>query len=381
MSAPVKILLTIRQGKIGGGESHVLDLVRCLDKSKFTPIVLSFTDGPMVERLRGWGVRTHVIYTERPFDFSVWGKVTALLAQEEVQLIHAHGTRANSNVFRAAKNLNLPLIYSVHGWSFHQDQGYFLKTFREAGERFLVEKSDLTICVSESNKQDGVNRVGLKRTRVINYGIDLEKFNPDKPFDNLKKELKVSEDEKLVGYLVRMTIQKDPHTMIRAIAEVVKKFTKVKFLIVGNGDLKESTVALAEKLGVSKYIVFQDFRLDVPNVLSGIDVYCLPSLWEGLPIGLLEAMAMKKGIVATPVDGTKEVISEGHTGMLVPCQSPDELAKAILFMLEHPDQCKEYGRNARRLVEEKFDAKKMTKEIEAVYTTFLTQTKPHENRD
>src|ERR1700734_2851258 len=104
----IRILEGIRQGKIGGGESYLLSLVENLDRSRFEPVVLSFTEGPMVDRLRAQGISTHVIHTERPFDWRVWKKVAALIREENIQLVHAHGTRANSNMFWAAKKLNIP---------------------------------------------------------------------------------------------------------------------------------------------------------------------------------------------------------------------------------------------------------------------------------
>ena len=238
MSSASRILITIRQGKIGGGESHVLDLIKHLDRNLYEPIVLAFTEGPMIDTLRQWGIKTHVIYTEKPFNFFLWRKVEKFLKDQRIQLVHAHGTRANSNVYWAANRLNLPIIYTVHGWSFHQDQNFFVRTFREAGERFLIKRSKLTICVSKSNLKDGQERVGLTRSTIVNYGIDLDKFDPNKKYNNLKEELGIAEDETLVGYMARITIQKDPHTLMHAISEVLKITNKIKFLIIGDGDLK-----------------------------------------------------------------------------------------------------------------------------------------------
>lgn len=368
---PTRILLTIRQGKIGGGESHVLDLIKHLDRSLYEPIVLSFTDGPMISTLNQWGIKTHIIQTEQPFNFLIWKKVYSFLIDQDVKLIHAHGTRANSNIFWAAKKLNLPILYTVHGWSFHQDQNFLVRILRESGEKFLTGRSNTTICVSESNLEDGKKRIGLKRSLIINYGIDLDKFNYQKKYGSLKSELNIAPDETLVGYIARITIQKDPHTLIMAIAEVLKKTSKIKFLVIGDGDLKESMIALAKKLNITSHITFQNFRQDTPNILSGIDIYCLPSLWEGLPIGLLEAMAMEKAVVATPVDGTKEAVKDGFSGILVPQQSPTDLAKAIIYLHENKDLIKLYGKNARKQIELNFEVKRMVREVEAVYTNLL----------
>src|SRR5688572_29370622 len=122
MKKKIKVLQCIRQGQIGGGESHLLSLVENLDRSQFDPVVLSFTDGPMIDRLNKMGIENHVIHSTRPFDITKWKKVKHLLSEKHIQLVHAHGTRANSNVLWASKQLNLPVIYTVHGWSFHQDQ-------------------------------------------------------------------------------------------------------------------------------------------------------------------------------------------------------------------------------------------------------------------
>ena len=212
----IKVLQTIRQGKIGGGETHVLDLVRQLDKTRFEPIVLSFTDGPMLRKLKEMGIKTKVVYTEKPFDMRQWKKVYEWAKNEQIDLIHAHGTRANSNSFWAAKQLNIPMIYTVHGWSFHPEQSTAKRLMREYGERFLTKKSDVTIVVSESNKKDGQKYAKLQnaKTKLVNYGIDISKFNPNKASSkNVRREYGIADDKILVGYLVRMTIQKDPFTM------------------------------------------------------------------------------------------------------------------------------------------------------------------------
>src|SRR5690348_7762735 len=117
----IRILEGIRQGKIGGGESYLLSLVENLDRDRFEPVVISFTDGPMVERLRSQGITTYVIYTETPFDVRVWKRVQKVMADESIDLVHAHGTRAASNMFWAAKKKGLPFIYTCHAWSFHRD--------------------------------------------------------------------------------------------------------------------------------------------------------------------------------------------------------------------------------------------------------------------
>ncbi|RFS14312.1 glycosyltransferase [Emticicia sp. C21] len=368
----IRILQTIRQGKIGGGETHVLDLVSTLNKDKYESIVLSFTEGPMVDKMKEMGVKTYVIYTEKPFDRSVWGKVKDILEEEKIEIVHAHGTRANSNTFSAAKKLGIPLLYTVHGWSFHNDQNFLVKTVRTFGEKFLVKNAKKTICVSNSNYEDGAKRFSMKNATVITNGINLAKFDLTKSFKDIRKEFNIAEDEVLVGFIARMTSQKDPFTFLKAIAKIPAD-SKIKFLIIGDGDSKEAVLKMADELKINSRVIFEKFRQDIPDVLHGIDIFCLPSLWEGLPIALLEAMAMAKAVVATAIDGTKEVIVHEKNGLLVPVMNPDELANALIRLANDKALRDRLSSEARLTVERDYNVERMTREVEKIYDELYKQ--------
>lgn len=371
----IKVLECIRQGQVGGGESHVIDLVTTLNKDLYEPIVLSFTDGQMVRTLKEAGIKTYVIHTEKGFDFGVWKQVVELMKNEKIDLLHAHGTRAFSNTFWAANKLNIPIVYTVHGWSFHQDQKPVIRRIREYIEKLLISNANTTITVSYSNQKDGVERFNMPRSTVIYYGINLDRFNPDKKYKDIRTEWGVPEDKTLIGFLVRMTIQKDPHTMIKAIKKVVDKTPDVLFLMIGEGELKDTTLELAKELGVMPNIIFKDFRQDVPDILNAIDIYCLPSLWEGLPIGLIESMAMKKAIVASPVDGTKEAIINNESGILVPEGDSSAIAEAILRLHNDKDLREKFGENAYKFAQKQFDVHRMSWEVEKIYDKILSTSK------
>lgn len=366
----IKILQTIRQGNIGGGESHVLDLVGNLDKNIFEPVVLSFTPGPMVDKLNELGVKTYVLETQKPFNFFIWPKVKQIFQLENFDILHAHGTRAYSNTFRIAKVSGIPAIYTVHGWSFHADQNAFVKKIRLISEEFLVKQADKTICVSDSNFAEGKRHFEMARAVVIKNGVNQQKFNPANEFRNIRKELGIDQDTLLIGFIARMTLQKDPFTLIKAAAKIPAT-KNIKFLIVGDGDLKEKTVQLAQELGLSNKIIFLPFRQDIPDLLNAIDVYCLPSLWEGLSIALLEAMAMKKTIIATGVDGTKEVIQHEFNGLFIEPQNPADLANAILKVSDNNTLRTNLAHNAFNTITEDFNTDKMVKKIERIYSDFF----------
>ncbi len=376
MAKKIRVLECIRQGKIGGGESHLLSLTAHLDRSRFEPVVLSFTDGPMMERLKEMGVETRLIYTEKPFDIRIWGQVKRLLQAEAPDVIHAHGTRASSNVLWAARKLGIPVIYTVHGWSFHQDQHPLVRRLRILGEKYLTERSEVNISVSASNQQSGKEMIPQFRSVVINNGIDQQKFDPERAYSDVRAELGIARDSVVVLFIARFTAHKQPLTLIRAFARALTMLQGIgaaglQLLMVGDGDEKEAGVALARELGLEDKIIFQAFRQDVPDVLHAADIFVLPSLWEGLPIGLLEAMAMRKAVIGTRVDGTREVLQDGDNGLMVEPGDVDGLAAAIVRLAADRELRESLRARAFQTVRERFDAVTMTREIESIYSKVL----------
>jgi glycosyltransferase involved in cell wall biosynthesis len=369
-SGKIRVLQTIRQGKIGGGESHVLDLVTFLDKERFEPIVLAFTDGPMMQSLERLGIEGHVIETEKPFDLRVWRRVKAFMKEKQIDVVHVHGTRANTNVLWAARSLNLPVLYTIHGWSFHDGLSGFTRKARIAVEKYITRKTQLNISVSEANRNSGIREFGSFRSVVIKYGINLGKFNPEGSYENLRAYYNIPEDHLLLGYIVRMTYQKDPVSMVKAFAAVARQLPKVTLLMIGDGELKGEVTQLIKELGIENRVVMDGFRQDVPAVLNAIDIYCLPSLWEGLPIGVLEAMAMGKTVVASDVDGTREAVEHFVSGCLVPPHQPETFADTLLKVAAEPELRRTMQQNAIATIRKVHDVESMTRRIEQVYEEY-----------
>ncbi len=368
----IKILECIRQGQIGGGESHLLSLCENLNKDVFEPVVLSFTDGPMIDLLKEMNISTNVVYTEKPFNIFVRKKVRDFIKEQGIDLIHAHGTRANSNIYHAALSLKIPLIYSIHGWSFHDNQKNLVKKIRIFSEKFLTQKSNVNISVSESNRQTGVRYIPSFSSVVVNNGIDQEKFNPLKKFKDIRTELGINPQRILLTFMARFTAHKQPLTLIRAFSSAIKKMPELVLLMVGEGDEKAAALQLAKDLDVEKNIIFTPFRRDVADVLCATDIFVLPSLWEGLPIGLLEAMSMKKAVIASNVDGTCEIVSDKYNGCLIELNNlQQELTEAILELAADENKRKKYGTNAMLTVQNRFNAATMTRQIENIYSSLV----------
>lgn len=364
----IRILLGIRQGQIGGGESHLLSLVENLDKTVFEPIVLSFTDGPMVEMLGKMNVPVFVIHTEKPFDLFVWGKVRKLLVEQSIELVHAHGTRACSNILWPAVNLHLPMIYTIHGWSFHNDQKPVVKKMRILGEKYLTRKANVNISVSASNRESGKKELKSFESIVINNGIDLAKFNPNKEFHDVRKELGISSEKIVILFLARFTSHKQPLTLLKSFAKISNNHPLLHLLMVGEGDQLEEAHKFIADHKLDGSVTMCPFRNDVPDVLAASDIYVLPSLWEGLPIGLLEAMAMQKCVIVSEVDGTREIVKNGENGLMIPVSQMEKcLGNKIIELSLNKNLCNQFAIAARKTVSNKFSAETMTRKVEEVY--------------
>lgn len=375
MSKKIKVLECIRQGQIGGGESHLLSLVENLDQSRFDPIVLSFTDGPMIERLKEMNVSISVIHTVRPFDITKWKSVLQFIKGNQVDIVHAHGTRANSNILWAAKKLGIPVVYTVHGWSFHQDQSFITRKVRVLGEKYLTSRSDINISVSASNKASGQQLIKKFNSIVINNGIDQNKFDPNATYKNIRRELGIADSAVLLLFLARFTSHKQPLSLLKAFKKALQVNPDLHLLMVGDGDQKKEAEEWLVKENLQSKVTLQPFRQDVPAVLASADIYILPSLWEGLPIGLLEAMAMGKAVIATNVDGTLEIVNNGINGKLINTEHLiTELIEAIITVSKDATLRIDYGRKAIETIADRFNASVMTKKVEDIYTELYNKS-------
>lgn len=404
-----KVLEVIRQGQIGGGESHLADLIELMDKTHFEPVCLSFTPGEMINRLEALGIRCHVINSQRGFDLGVQKAVSTLFRDEQIALVHAHGTRAASNILFPTMRQKLPLVYTVHGWSFHDDQSWPVYQARKWSEKLICSRADRVICVSDGNAQTGREAFGLKTPIVIKNGVNLQRFSPSPSVSNpcplpgpesvsnpnirvksvsipcpLRGQESVTnpcplrgfkDDDFIVGFIARCTKQKAPLDFLAAVALAHQTDPSIKALFVGEGDMDAEVDRYISDHQMQDYICRTPFRTDVPDLLRLMDVFCLPSLWEGLSIGLLEAMAMGCAIIATPTDGTREVIKNEENGLIVPFSSPSNIADAIVRLKADATLRTRCGQNARQLVAGRFNAQRVADAVVTIYEEVCGQTR------
>jgi glycosyltransferase involved in cell wall biosynthesis len=371
----IKVLEVIQQGEIGGGESHLLTLIQKMDREKFEPVVIALSNGEMISRLNGLGIKNYVVHTRLPFNVTVWKAIRTILKENKIDIVHTHGARALSNLIYPASRLSIPVVHTVHGWSFHDYLPSWKRKLRIRGEKFLTGKAGINIAVSDSNKKIAVEQFGFFHGEVINNGVDLSVF-ADRDGEKIRKEFAIPPQAILISFVARFIHDKNPLPLIRAFSHAHKKYPDSYLMMVGNGPAREEAIELAASLHLSDKIFFPGFRNDVHEILAASDIFCLPSIKEGLPVSLIEAMAMKNAVIATDVQGCIDVITNGKDGCLVPLENLEEnLAAALLDLLGDHEKRSRLTAAARHTVEARFDATDMARKIENVYLNLLKQDK------
>jgi glycosyltransferase involved in cell wall biosynthesis len=364
----VSVLFALTSPVRGGIEEVVLALARRLDPREFrlalaapAPLLEAFTPD-----LKGVAVETLAVEAEswrRPDEVA---KLSAFIERVRPDIVNAHLFRSTAVAAPLGRWHGARVIETYHGregWRRGLLGGNFL------ADRLVSRFVDRVIAVSEAARAFLISGKGYdaRKIVVVPNGRDLSVFRPGAGGDAVRKELGIDRATPLVGVVGRLEEQKGHVYMLDAWPSVLAEFPDARLLLVGDGSLRGALERRARDLGVAPSVLFAGFRPDVPRVLDALDVLALPSLYEGMPLTVIEASAMAKPVVATAVDGTPEVIREGRTGRLVPPRVPAALSRALRAVLRDPAAAHEMGRAGRDFVLDRFDLRRQVEATARVY--------------
>ena len=375
------ILYVIDNIEFGGGERVFSQIIRGLNKERFSVFVASNPGGIFEKKLMEVGIKIDPVRMTNRYNLGIISRLKKIIKTKDVRIVHSQGGRADFFARIAARIANVPIIISSMAMLV---EGYDVSISRK-GLYVLIDRwterwVDRFIILSEASRRTLIERHKIPPEKIvkIHNGIEIEEYHPDlKEVRNkkleLRRELGLKSDMPVIGAIGRLVWQKGFEYLIQAIPQVIETFPEAKFLIVGDGPLRRRLEELSERLKIKDNIIFTGFRSDIKDILATIELLAMPSLLEGLPIVLLEGMAMAKPIVATRIDGMTEVLENGETGLLVPAKNPHELAEVIIEILKNKTKADLLGQNARKIIEEKFSVKRMVEQTELVYEKLLTE--------
>ena len=361
---------------IGGAEKALLELVRRLDRDKYRVIVCSVGQGGILEtEFKNYADRVAVFPKKFSFDISLIWKVAKLMQKENIDIVQTTLFYADIIGTFAAMLARVPVMISWQT-ALALPTGHLKddKLRHTTSYKYAVKHIDKIIAVSDDIKTFFVEKRGIEADKIITipYGVDLDLYSCRNGVKK-REELNLNAFDPVIGVVGHLSEVKGHTYLIEAAPKICKKFPDVKFVFAGSGPQRETLEKQVKNLNLSSNFHFLGVRRDIPELLNIIDIFVLPSLFEGLPNVILEAMASSKPVVASAVGGIPEAVQHQVTGLLVPPKDPDALADAILKMLADREWATNMGKEGRKRVEEFFSIENEVKKIQQVYDDLFEQ--------
>jgi glycosyltransferase involved in cell wall biosynthesis len=380
---PPRVLHLISSSGFFGADNMLVELSKELRHTGYTPIIGVFKNihNPHVEvaeKAKQYHFPVTLFPCNGRLDLKTIISIRRFLEKQNIGIIHTHGYKSNLYALAASMGKSLPRVATCHNWLGDDPKMKFYARL----DKFFLNRFNRVIAVSDSVKQEILNHnISANKVLTIFNGIDTNRFNDPKKVESARREFGIGKGCKVIGTVGRLSEEKGHIHLLNAATKVSQEYPKVVFLIVGDGPLRNHLEEKASAIGQTQHLekngpespfIFTGVRSDMPAIYSLMDIFVLPSLTEGLPMVLLEAMASQKPIVATTVGAIPKVIEHGHSGLLVRPGDAKELAKAITDLLANPQKADKIAKNGHQRVLNHFSSKKMAEKYIDVYQDVLS---------
>jgi glycosyltransferase involved in cell wall biosynthesis len=371
MSA-VKVLYLITELNVGGAERVVQRLATQLSKHRYDVLVACLYDpGAVADEITAAGVPVVNLGMRGKRDLRVVWRLFRLLRDERIQILHSHLFHANLLAVPIGRVSKTPVIIVTR----HNSDIYGAR--RELVNRSLRGLCDAIVVVSGKVREVELQRAATDPSKiiVIPNGVHVEAFSEANlaKLDTLRQAWRIQSNAPVIGTVASFQEYKGHAVLIDATVQILEQFPHTKVLLVGDGPLRSQMENKVNALALSDTIIFTGVRQDVRDILPLLDLFVLPSLSEGLPVSILEAMAASRPVVATYVGGVPEAVVDRVTGLLVPPGDPTALVQAIVHLLDDPDLRQQMGQAGRERVLQHFTVERMVERTQDLYEELLAE--------
>lgn len=371
----MNILQLISTKGFFGAENVLFQLsLSLMKRANYCPIVCTFNntyspDTALFDRCIENGVKSVMLTCRSKFDLNAILKLRGIIKENNIDLVHSHGYKSNMYSLISTALLPVPLVSTCHNWIPGDKK---LKIYTKL-DLFILKYFSQVIAVSEDVSNTLIN-AGIKTShlKVIDNGIDVEKFNPDYAGGNERELFNIPDNVIVIGTVGRISHEKSHKTLLNAFKKIKIFFPEIRLILVGDGPLKAE---LQEEFN-DPSIIFTGQIKDVAMFYQIMDIFVLPSLTEGLPMVLLESMAAKLPVVASSVGAIPTIIKNNENGLLVKPGSDEELEKALVFMLNNKGKREEMAQRGFETVRDEFSSEKMANEYLKVYNNLVNPQIP-----
>ncbi len=374
----IRVLFVLTKPELGGAQKHVLSLLENIDKTLFELNLYTAKNGYLAESFCSLpGVRVFFSsFLDR--DFSPFKDILALIdlyffiKKNRFEIVHTHSSKAGVIGRIAARLAGVKfIVHTVHGWSFNSYQSKYAYWIAVALERLCARFTHVLIVVASMDQARGLKLAikPLDAYVLIRCGIRFNDYQrPVASNRMIRTRLGISPDCQIVGTVACWKPQKDPLSFLRMAKELKQTIPEVKFLMVGDGVFKVKINSFLHDNDLVSDVILTGWRDDIPDILSIMDVFILTSLYEGLPVVVLEAMAANIAVIATDTGGVGDVIIPGETGELVEPGNYPAMTAKVAFLLKNTAIRQRLAINANlKVMSEEFSIEGTSRSIEQVY--------------
>jgi glycosyltransferase involved in cell wall biosynthesis len=366
-SKKIRIFHLIASNGIGGAERILLNLSKNIDREKFDLVLGIFVDQKkspdfFLREAEKLGFPLETIEYKNPYNLLQILQLYRIFKKHHPDIIHTHGYKPNILGFLVAKLFEVPIMTTVHGLHSGRDNRLIWFGLK------LLTLFDRIIVVSDQIKRElKTMKVPPGKLITIRNVPPIETKENWATANTFREEIGIPPNAKLIGFVGRLEPIKGCSLFIRSIPRVIKSNLDSYFVVVGDGVERKSLESLARELGIENRVYFCGFRDDPMNIFQSLDLYVLPSLSEGIPLAMLEAMSTGVPVVATSVGGIPEVIQDKVNGLLVPLQDPVALAEGILETLNNSNETAKRVVEAKNTIINEFNQGKWIERVENIY--------------
>lgn len=374
MSTSIRVALLATPVNFGGIERVNATMLQYMRSSvEFLPVLFTRTDTKeraFFERLQMLGMAHDTFYvnTSRPICFNPVRNVAetlAVLRRQRLDLIHSHGYRANLIAFVVSRCLGLPLVSTCHGFI---PSSRRLRLYRGL-DIFLLRHFTRVIAVSSQMRDELVaNGVDARRIQVITNAIaTVDDVSRETVRKQTRARIGIGWREFVFGYVGRLSEEKGLLYLLQAARQLSLPHGEWRILVVGDGSHRTALEHAVRQLGLDGKVIFAGFQSDTSAWYPAMDAFVLPSMMEGTPMSLLEAMAQRIPVIASAVGGVTAIVSDRENGLLVPPADPVKLADAMRTLAADPCLCRRISDGGIRSVRDNYDIGSWTRKVRDVY--------------
>lgn len=364
----VKVLQLISSGGYYGAENMLLNLCASQQKAGCQNSLVIFYNvhAPNVElyeRARRRGLSVRMVHCQGRADWRAVRQIEECIQEDGIQLLHTHGYKADLYGYVAARRSGKPIVATCHNWL----GGSAALGIYNHLDRMALKRFQCLAAVSDSVAQRLLaSGVPATKIRTIANGIDVQAFECARPSPVLNFD-----GSKVIGMVARLDLKKGFEYLLRAARELRGTFLELKVVIVGEGPDRREIEGMIQRFGLQSNVILAGQHSDMPAIYAAMDVFVLPSLNEGLPMTILEAMAASKPVIATRVGAIPKVIQDGETGLLVDPADSDGLRDALVRLLTDSDLCSRLGAAGHDWVSHNYTSEAMALKYRQMYDDVL----------